>query len=228
MKKLNLIKTFIVIVTLLLIISCEREDSADVNQDRIHTAYELFYNANEDKTYAIAVFRFGSATGKLLELSEPSVVKFNGDILTFKQAFAYYEKDYAGFVESGTFTWTDTDGKTFTNIISISTIDYPPNLDTIPRNTAYELFWVGDSLSANHSVVVTANSVLEGDLQIFAQSNLHSKSIILELNKLQQLGQGLGTLWMDRNYKPPISEKTSAGGILSGRYRPVNRQVYFD
>ncbi len=228
MKKTKLLKSVIIAGIAILCYSCEREDSADVNQDRIHTTYELFYNANEDKTYAIAVFRFGSATGSLLELSDPSIVKFNDDVLTFKSVFAYYERDYAGFIESGTFTWTDTEGNTFSNTVSIKTIDFPPGLDTIPRNAAFELFWVGDSLSQHHSVVVTANSVLEGDLQVFTQSNIHSKSIILKLNKLQQLGQGTGTLWMDRNYKPPITEKTGAGGNLVGRYRPINKEIYFD
>lgn len=228
MKRKNLIRAILISFIAFMFYSCEREDSADVNQDRIHTTYELFYNASEDKTYAIAVFRFGSATGKLLELSEPSIVKFNDDVLTFKPVFAEYKRDYAGFIESGTFKWTDTEGNTFSNTVSIETIDFPTGLDTIPRNAAFELFWVGDSLSQYHSVVVTANSVLEGDLQVFTQSNLHSKSIILALNKLQQLGQGTGTMWMDRNYKPPIIEKTGAGGNLIGRYRPINKEVYFD
>ena len=38
--------------------ACQTENSADVNQDRIYTQYELFYNANEDITYARAWFRF--------------------------------------------------------------------------------------------------------------------------------------------------------------------------
>ena len=39
-------------VLTLFIVSCKRESSADVNQKRIFTQYELFYNANEDITYA--------------------------------------------------------------------------------------------------------------------------------------------------------------------------------
>jgi hypothetical protein len=207
--------------------SCERESSEDVNQDRIYTDYELFYNANEDKTYARATFRFGSATGTLLELASPSEVLFNNELLSFKPALAYYEKDFAGFIESGTFTWRDVDEVEFSNEINIVDIDFPTDLDTISRDEAFELFWIGDSLSANQSVILTANGVLEGDAQIINQTNINSNSIIIPLNKLQVLGQGNGTLWLDRIYNPSIIQKTSAGGNITGRYRPINKTVYF-
>jgi len=212
----------------LLISSCAREESIDVNQDKIHTAYELFYNANEDKTYARATFKFSNALGTNLQLTSPSEVRFNGDILTFKTALAYYEKEYAGKIDSGTFKWKDTNGAEFENTITFKDINYPANLDTIARNAAYELFWVGDSLGANEKVILTVNGVLEGDAQIFTQDNVNATSIILGLNQLQILGQGQGTLWMDRLYEPTLVQKTSAGGTITGHYRPINKSVYLN
>lgn len=216
------------LMLILLVTSCVRENSVDVNQDRIHTAYELYYNANQDKTYAQAVFKFSNAAGTNLELTSPSEVTFNGDVLSFKSGLAYYEKEYAGLVDTGTFVWKDTDGNEYTNTIHINMIDYPAVLDTIPRDAAYELFWQGDSLNANESVVLTVNGVLEGDAQIFYQSNINATSIILALNQLQNLGQGQGTLWMDRFYEPVLTEKTSAGGTIKGHYRPINKTAYLD
>lgn len=211
-----------------LMYSCQSEVSDDVNQDRIYCEYELSYNANQDKTYAKAIFKFGNALGTLLQLSAPSEVRFNGDLLTFNNVLAYYEKSYAGFINTGTFSWKDTQGNEYNNIVNITTIDYPAGLDTIPRTSAFELFWVGDSLSANQSVVLQANGQLEGDYQIFTQTNLNSTSIIMNLNQLQQLGHGSGTLWMDRIFSSNLQQQTSAGGIIRGIYRPVNKQVYFD
>ena len=208
--------------------SCHKENSEDVNQDRIYTSYELFYNANEDKTYAKASFRFGNITGTLLELTNPSEVRFNDQLLSFKPALVYYEKDFAGLIQNGSFTWKDTEGNTFTNTINLRPINYPAMIDTIYRNAAYEFFWQGDSLLANEIVSLTVNGVLEGDAQIFTQSNIHSKSIILALNKLQLLGEGQGQLWLDRTLNPPLTEKTSAGGVMSGRYRPLNKTTYLD
>ncbi|MDD3875109.1 MAG: hypothetical protein PHT69_00650 [Bacteroidales bacterium] len=218
----------LVILGIMLLNACAREESSDVNQDKIHTAYELFYNANEDKTYARATFKFSNALGTNLKLTSPSEVTFNGDVLTFKDALAYYEKEYAGPISTGTFKWVDTDGNEFENTISLKSINYPTPLDTISRSAAYELFWVGDSLIDNEKVVLTVNGVLEGDAQIFTQDNVNAKSIILALNQLQALGQGNGTLWMDRYFTPALSEKTSAGGLITGRYRPINKSVYLD
>lgn len=226
MKNKTLI-TFIIGLGLLLLNSrCAKENSSDVNQDRIYASYELFYNANEDKTYARASFRFGNPTGTLLELTAPSEVRFNNDLLSFKPALAYYEKEYAGLINTGSFTWTDTDGNSFTNSIDMHAIDYPAILDTINRNAAFEMFWQGDSLQASEVVYLTINGVLEGDAQIFTQSNVNSKSIILAMNKLQLLGEGNGHLWLDRSYSPALQQKTSAGGAITSKYRPINKQVY--
>ena len=228
MKKLKNTVLPILLLMLMFLNACIREESSDVNQDKIHTAYELFYNANQDKTYARAIFKFSNALGTQLQLTAPSQVTFNGDVLTFQNTLAYYEKEFAGYIASGTFVWTDVNGLTFSNTVQNKAIGYPANLDTIPRNAAYEMFWDGDSLSANERVVLTVNGVLEGDGQIFTQNNLHAKSIILALNQLQILGQGQGSLWMDRYYEPALTEKTSAGGSISARYRPVNKTVYLD
>jgi hypothetical protein len=207
---------------------CQREDSSDVNQDKIYADYELYYNGNEDVTYARALFRFSNELGTKLKLASGSEVRFNGDLLTFKPALAYYEKSYAGKVLQGDFVWEDTNNKLFTNTISLTEIDFPVNLDTILRTAAYELFWSGDSLSAGHAVTLTANGPNELDVQVFHQNDLHSSSIILTTNKLQAIGRGKGELWMDRTFKPDLSQQTSVGGTITGRYRPVNRVVWFE
>jgi hypothetical protein len=226
MKKKTNFLWIIIVITLFSVSSCHKENSEDVNQNRIYASYEVFYNANEDKTYARASFRFGNATGTLLELTSPSEVRFNNELLSFKPALVYYEKDFAGMIQSGSFQWKDTDGNSFTNSINFHPINYPANIDTIHRNAAYEFFWQGDSLVANELVTLTINGVLEGDAQIFTQTNINSKSIILAMNRLQLLGEGQGQLWLDRNYSPALTEKTSAGGTINARYRPVNKTVY--
>jgi len=69
----------------LLMTSCAKEDSSFVNQNKVYCDYELFYNQNEDKTHAVARFRFGGATGTLLELTDSTgaSVSFNGETLPY-------------------------------------------------------------------------------------------------------------------------------------------------
>ena len=219
----------LVALAILTFASCVRESSEDVNQDKIFTEYELFYNANQDKTYARATFRFSNALGTNLELANPSKVTFNGDMLTFNNALAYYEKEYAGFKQNGTFVWEDLDGNVFTNTIEIHEIAYPAGgIDTIPRDAAFELTWVGNALADKEIVGVTVNGENEFDAQIFATNDIGSQSIILAKNQLEKVGQGPGTVWMDRSYLPGLTQQTSAGGKILGRYRPENLPVYFN
>ncbi len=226
-------KTTCILSVLLFLIfmatSCIREDSSDVNQDKIFTAYELYYDGNEDKTYAKAIFKFSNAMGTHLELTSPSQVTFNDDVLSFKSGVAYYEKEYAGKISSGTFEWTDVDGLSYSNTIALNSVDFPTSLDTISTQAAEEVFWVGDSLWSNEHVSLTIRDQPAGTVsRSFSQDNTHSNSIILSLNKLQELEQGENIMIMDRYYRPGLTEKTSAGGIILGRYRPPNNTVYID
>lgn len=220
-------KNLLVILSLLTIslFSCNREESNTVEQDKIFTEYELFYNANEDKTYARATFKFSNVFGTKLELSQPSEVTFNGDILTFNTLFAYYEKEYAGLVETGTFAWTDNNGELYKNQIEIHPLDYVEAIDSIDRGSSYELAWSGEVLQQLELLTVTINGENTTDAQIFTTNDVGSQSIILSQNKLSRIDAGTGTVFMDRSYLPLIQESTGAGGVLLGRYRPKNQTI---
>ena len=229
MKNIRLfVSAFFAITFALFVTSCVSETSDNVNQDKIYTEYELFYNANEDKTYARATFRFSNALGTNLELAEGSEVRFEGDVLTFNQLFKYYEREYAGFVENGTFEWDDLDDNTFTNSININEIQYPDGIDTIGRENSFELIWDGTILGNDEIVTVTINGENEGDAKIFVTNDVGSNSIILDLDKLEGVGEGPGKIWMDRSFSPVLLEETSASGKITGRYRPKNLDVIFN
>jgi hypothetical protein len=202
--------------------ACKSEPSSDVNQDKIYTEYELYYDGNADKTYARATFKFSNITGTLLKLDDPSNVTFNGDVLTFNTTLAYYEKEYAGLISSGTFVWTDTQNQTYTNTISMKTIAFPTVVDSISRDSSFELPWVGDSLANKDNVSLTMSDA-SASVQIFYQNDINSQSIILAKNQLQLLLAGNATMQFDRMYVPGLTEKNTAGGSITGRYRPVKK-----
>lgn len=231
-------KTFILSIVSMLFIAlsftaCEdAELSSSVDQNRIYTNYELFYNSNEDVTYARASFRFGNSLGTLLELDGTSEVSFNGDVLSKEEEpitnFLFYEKAYSGFVDNGTFTWVDNDGNNYENTIQINTIDYPDSIGLIARDSSYEMFWQGDSLAADESVTILINGDSEGDAKTFTQDADNSTSIILQEWKLEGLPVGEADFWMDRTYQPDLNDATEAGGRIKGRYRPDNISVFFE
>ncbi len=206
--------------------SCEKESSEDVNQDKIYTDYELFYNKNTDKTVAVAKFKFGGPTGTILELSNGATVSFNGDNLTYNGWYAGHVKEYAGLLTSGTFSYTDVDGNTFTNATpSMDTIAFEVGFDTIVKSQANTLTWQGKSLAANEAVGVFVGSWTWGQDALFYQAQVGATNIVMGITQLANLAEGSSTVYMDRTKDVTLSQGTSEGGRIRSKYRGTNVQV---
>lgn len=206
--------------------SCDVEDSADVNQDRIYTVYEVFYNSNTDKTWVIARFRFGGLTGTLLELNEPASVSFNGDELPYNPVFLGHYKEFAGRLNSGEFRYTNVDGAIFTNsVASGETIAFPEGLETISKSNAFNLEWEGASLGEDEVVGLFVGSWTWGQDAAFVQTNEGTTSLVLGTNQLNNLPDGQSTLFMDRSIIKTVTQGTSEGGIVRNVYRAENINV---
>lgn len=222
----NVLKGIVVLFIAVTFTSCANEDSSGVNQDRIYAEYELFYDANTDKTYASAIFRFGHASGTQLELTAPSEVKFNGDVIPFDGTFSYYRKEYAGRITTGTFVFTDTDGNSFTNTVSSTrTIAFPAGLDTIHNTSSYSLTWIGDSIVQDERVDVWMDGPLQNNAEFFTQYLVNTNSIVLAANKLQALGLGTTTCTMERIWEQNAVGVTGAGGKVRTKYKAVNLAI---
>jgi hypothetical protein len=215
------------IFSILITTSCQRESSADVKQDRIFTHYEMFYDANEDVTYARAWFNFGSITGTQLELASPSQVTFEGDVLPFNKLLAFYEKKYAGFKPSGTFIWEDTDAKKFHNTVTINTIAFGTMPDSIGRTSALTIPWTGNPLGNDEIVGTWINGENEGDAQAALTIDKGATALIVPLNKIEKVGAGPGKIYLERRFSPTLLEVTGAGGYGAGVYRAKTKAVVF-
>ena len=208
--------------------SCQKaEDSADVNQDRIHQYLELFYDEAQDKTYAYAQFRFGNAIGTPLQLATNATVSVEGNTMSWNDNFNLnrYEWEWTGKRNSATFTYTDNDGNTFVNTVIINDIGFPASLDTISKDSSYNLVWTGDPLAADEAVWVSINEDNEANAATFNQNDQGSTSITLTKDGLSKIDPSSVTLWIDRNNKPAITQATSVGGILVGKYRDTATDV---
>ena len=203
----------------LLFSSCARQESVNVNQDTIYGEYRLVYEAASDKTFARATFRFGGATGTMLELSAPAEVMADSVTLGWKPLLAYYEASSASTDSVATFLYTDLDNNTFENKVLLArSIDFPAALDTVSQAAAYTLEWVGAPLATNESVIVTINGTGEGDARVFVQNTPASTSIILDKDKLAAVAKGEATIAMERYTVQPLQEGTSEGGAVWSRW----------
>lgn len=229
--KFNFIKLQLSVTLALLIttafVSCKKEDSKDVSQDKIYAEYELFYDKGQDKTYASAIFKFSNALGTQLQLTSPSEVRFGSDIIPYDPVFAYYRKEYAGLITTGNFTFKDTNGKSYVNTVSVSKIITNPAIDTIKRTGAFTYNWIGDNVSSNELIGLTIVNVTNpANFQLFLQGAVGSTNLILPLTQLNQLPVGMSYCQLDRQIETVAPNVTSAGGKIRGKYRAVNTNLY--
>ncbi len=228
--KTNFFNKVLLVFLIFGIASCESEDSENVNQDRIYGAYELFYDQTENTTYAKTTFTFGNLTGTRLELSEGASIFFNETAVPFNTIGGFYELKLAGLVNSGTFTYTDLNGEIFTNSITLRSIAFPENVPTtLDRSQSYDIIWEGGDVAGGLSSVVA--TVVPNNLQqtkIFAQGNEGATSVVLTSGVLQEIEPQAGTLVLERFDIAEAEDVTSAGGLITGRYRPTVLSVVIE
>lgn len=205
--------------------ACKREETIDVNQDKIYTEYELFYNRSELVTYVRAKFKHKRSSGNTLKLSPPSFVSFNSRLLSFNASTQQYETIYDSLVSVGVFNWQDNDGRYFTNPISINSIKLLAP-DTLDRNSDQVLVWEGEPISINESIILFIGSNLTQSYQYITYDDINSKSIILKKETLSQFPEGELLLNLQRTYTPRLMETTDAGGKIIGNYRDSEQKVY--
>ena len=208
------------------LISCRGESAGDVNQDRIYTEYEQFYNSNTGTTTVIARFRFGGALGTLLKLDSTDNVKFNGEVLPYNIFWGGHVKEYVGNIAPGTFVYTNLDGNVFTNSVpSFEAIDFPVNFSQLSRTSAYDFQWIGAALSQNQEVGVFVGSWAWGDNTWNFTNSGGATNMVFGINSLSNLPLGTSTVYLDRNTKSTSIQGTSKGGVIRGKFRAPNRVI---
>ena len=222
----TLLSALVAVICLSLFTACERESSLDVNQDKIYMDYELFYNSNTDKTWVVARFRFGGPTGTLLELEDPAFVVFDQDTLAYNVLVGGHFKEYAGQLTTGDFSYTDAEGITYNNTVpAYEAIQFPSDFDTLSRSEAYSLAWEGTALSADQRVGLFIGSWTWGDDALSIQTADGATDVVLGTEQLDNLPLGPSTCFMDRSKDVAVSEGTSEGGRIRGKYRAMNQQI---
>jgi hypothetical protein len=206
--------------------ACTKEDSKDVNQDKVYSEYELIYNKNTDKTTAVARFKFGGATGTLLELSSPAQVTFNGDVLAYSALWGAHIKEYAGVVSTGTFVYTDNNSATYTNAVGAPVAIAFSAIDTISNTAAYTFSWTGDTISAGETVVLTIDGAAQSNLEVFSTSLVGATSMVLAQNKLVNLGNGDAMAYLEHWKLNTLQQGTPEGGTITVKYKAADKKIY--
>ncbi|MEM9191265.1 MAG: hypothetical protein AAGF12_18985 [Myxococcota bacterium] len=186
-----------------------------MNQDRIYTSYWLLYDAESDVTFARAQFRLGTATGTTLILENPARVEFEGTAMGFNEVVDWHEAQFAGQVAAGEFRYTDTEGNTFVNSVTLSpTAEAPADLPaTVSVASAFDLRWDGAPVGADETMVaVLARADNRFDFARFEQRSQGAESIVLGADGLGGVGVGAAVLTYRRHHDLTVGETPMAGG----------------
>lgn len=220
-----LLRSVALLGSLLALAGCQlSEQSVNVNQSRIWTEYELHYDANTDLTTAKASFRFGSALGTPLDLTSPSEVRFNGQVLARQvqlgTGFVSYERTYAGDVTSGTFRFVDTEGEAYSNTVTLRPVAFPSTVGPIDNDGAFTFDWVGSSLGSGEQVEVTLwrLNTESASLAVFPQSQDGAHGVVMDAFQLRSVSPGQVALKMERHWSGTPTRTPDAGGKLTVKW----------
>ena len=223
-------KTLLVVLAIAGLSSCKKEISKLVDQDKIWTYYELFYDENTDVTTASATFRFSSEDGTRLMLSEPSTITIDGTEMTWSDELGYYQNQFSGLKATAEFHWVDLDGNSFTNTIEVRDIAYPTILDDtlLHADSVSYFMWEGAPLEEFESVRLTLDGEGTSDTRIWSVDSISATTITIDSLRLTQVDSGMVLLHLDKLYIPDLQEETSRGGLLIGKYRAMDKTIYLD
>lgn len=208
------------------LVSCEKEISSKVDQDKIWANYELVYNKSEDATLARATFHFSSINGTKLKLSEPSYVTVDGNEMPWDSDNGYYESSFSGLKSDATFYWEDIDGLGFTNSIEVHDIAFPATINELHYSDSVSYFaWDGLAVDSSETIGLTIDGSGSTDARIFSVSEFGATQITIDSITLSQIDSGMVSLVLNRRFRPELLEGTTRGGQITGRYLTDTMQV---
>lgn len=214
------------LIGVLFFASCEREESVNIDQDRIYSNYEYQYDANANKTKVTATFRLDNGGGKKLMLSYPSKVDFNGENLSWSAAMGSYQLSNYGSMTTGSFKYTDLKKNVYINEVGdISSTEIPFGVNSISQNGNFFLPWNGDAIRSGETIKVTISGT--GGNAVWTETAVGATHIILDANRLQGIAPGAATIQIERETSKSLSQSNYSGGRISTSYlsKKVNIQI---
>lgn len=226
MKK-HLFSLLAIIAFATLLTACKKKN-LEVDQNKIYTLYELYYNANTNKTVAIALFRENGWGGKMVDLKYSANVTFNGDMLVYSSDYSGYAKVYSGKITTGTFVYKNTENTVYTNTTPVmdSMID-PHSFATIYRTNPYNYAWSGSPIAQNERINLHIGSWWWNDNGDFSAVDVGATSLTLSTNKLNAIYPGVLKTYLERINTVGLTQGTAAGGEIRTRYMAPNVMVNF-
>lgn len=235
------ISSLILILFVLIFSGCtpvETGNIKDVTQSEIYQNYSI--ESDGSSTTVSAKLSFAGANGTTLKLTNPSKVLFNGQPLDEKTGTytgTYYEKRFNAVLNNGTFTFTDTKGKTYTNKINLAEIDFKTSPTGINRSVINRLPVLNGEKIANSHVNIeieyeNKQGFQEKNVPVFPQKqdansayfDAKTNSVVLEPTVWQGINAAKIELQITADSEEKLQQSTNIGGKITSHF--VGKKVY--
>jgi len=214
----------IAVMAVLFFTACKREESINIDQNRIYSEYTYEYDADNNRSTANAVFRLDNAGGRKVELSYPARVDFNGEGLAWRGGVGLYQLTRHGMLEGGSFNYHDLDNNVYSNTIPPLTVtEVPFGITSISRSGNFFLPWNGPALQPGETIRVIINA---GTTRTFSTSMTGATHIILDQNRLWGLTPGAGTIRIERESYGGLQSGNLSGGRMTTTYK--SRRIFIN
>ncbi|TVQ79187.1 MAG: hypothetical protein EA369_05345 [Bradymonadales bacterium] len=194
--------------------------SSLVEAEDVYQRYTVSYNASHNETVVQAEFRVLDLSGASVELESPSEVSH--DSLKLKLKFlsgaAIYEAISPSEILSHSFSYLANDGQSFSNSLTLTSIDFPADLEEISRSETWNLVWLGPAIQENEQIrILLRDQSGKSVNRIFNQQG--ESSLQIEVSDLLSLQAGNLLVELERRRSQELAQARSAGGQRISIYR---------
>ena len=211
------------------LLSCEKEDSSDVNPDSpIYQDLKVVYDMENTFSKALATFREGDENGSRLNLNNGASIFINDQKIEYSSNVTnYFYKTIFDNIIDVNYNFTKNNGDSFSNTISV--VDRPNlvmtnSIDTVKLDGSSKVYWQSGELQNNESI---SFSIHQGSKTGGAgyHSTPGTNYVDLGLIIVNDLNEGAAELHIGRE---KIIEKLNEGdqSISNGRYVIETRIVH--
>ena len=191
-------------------ISCKRESSNDIKDDKIWKSYTVKFDEEQNDFKVNSTFRIGNSWGTKLKLTGNSSVSFGGVDLQWKSTLAFYEYKQNSAILDGSFFWTDDNGITAEYYTPIYKANLPTNINSFNRDEETKLFWLGETLRKNETLTVIIIGKL-GLVKEFDARGEGTNYVTLNRTEINDLALGNAILFFRRELRSTFNDQANGG-----------------
>lgn len=213
--------------------SSNRLESANINQDEIHQTYSI--RREKDSLNITAIFRLKDKYGDTLALNAPSHVTCNDKEMQRRDVVfsgVTYTADSKTYQPTNQFTFTDTQGKTYTNTIALEPIEFAVESVQL-KKAAVNLIPVTRIVkddSADIKLFITDGKgtdfyeqVHHGRGVVGLRNSIYfdekKRAVVIEPDFVKEIAEGEATVFLLMRKDKGLEQATSYGGQINLEYK---------